>query len=70
MYVYGSKGYANDKSGEPAANMYMHLEKGQWTKIRLDLDGPYGVHSTANHPNFAPIDVQIWGIQFNTFGCP
>jgi hypothetical protein len=68
MYVYGGNGYANDKSGEPAMGKTSHLVKGQWTKIKLDLDGPYGYHSTANHA-FKPLLVQLWGIQFNTWGC-
>jgi hypothetical protein len=70
LYVYGANGYANDKSAEPAAGVTSHLVKGQWTKVRLNLDGPYGLHSTANHPNFKPTDVGFWGAQVNTFGCP
>jgi hypothetical protein len=70
MYVYGAAGYANDKSGEPAVGVYSHLVKGEWTKIRLDLDGPYGFHSTSNFPAYTPKNMQIWGVQLNTFGCP
>jgi hypothetical protein len=68
MYVYGANGYANDLSGEPAMGKTSHLVKGQWTKVKLELDGPYGYHSTANHA-FKPLLVQLWGIQFNTWGC-
>ena len=68
MYVYGANGYANDQSGEPTMGKTSHLVKGQWTKVKLELDGPYGYHSTANH-NFKPLLVQLWGIQFNTWGC-
>jgi hypothetical protein len=67
MYVYGGNGYANDHSGEPASGQTSHLVKGQWTTVRLDLDGPYGFHSSAT---FKPQLVNIWGIQLNTWGCP
>lgn len=67
MYVYGGNGYANDASGEPMSGKTQQLTKGKWTKVRLDLDGPYGFHSTAN---FKPQLANIWGIQLNTWGCP
>lgn len=70
LYVYGGAGYANDLSAEPSAGVTRHLVKGEWTKVRLDLDGPYGYHSTKNHPNFKPTNMNVWGAQFNTFGCP
>ena len=59
LYVYGATiGYANDKSGEPSMGVTSHLVKGDWTQVHLNLDGPYGYHSTANHPNFKP--TQQW----------
>ena len=71
MYVYGAVStYANDLSGEPMSGQTQQLTKGTWTKIRLDLDGPYGYHSTHNHPNFKPTSIDQWGIQLNTWGCP
>jgi hypothetical protein len=69
LYVWGG-GYANDKSAEPAMGQTKQLVKDEWTTVRLDLDGPYGYHSTANHPNFTPTAVIQWGVQMNTFGCP
>jgi hypothetical protein len=70
LYVYGGNGYANDKSGEPSQGVTSHLVKDEWKTVRLRLDGPYGYHSTANHPNFKPTLVNVWGAQFVTFGCP
>ena len=70
LYVYGANGYANDKSGEPSQGVTSHLVKDEWTTVRLRLDGPYGYHSTANHANFKPTMVNVWGAQFVTFGCP
>jgi hypothetical protein len=70
IYVYGGTGYANDPTMDLAMGVTRHLVKGEWTHTRLDLDGPYGYHSTANHPNFKPTGVTVWGVQFNTFGCP
>jgi hypothetical protein len=70
IYVYGGTGYANDPTMDLAMGVTRHLVKGEWTRARLDLDGPYGYHSTANHPNFKPTNVTVWGVQFNTFGCP
>jgi len=67
MYVYGGKGYANDAVGEPALNTTSHLTPNEWNTVRLDLDGPYGAHTTNN---FAPQMVSIWGIHLNTWGCP
>ena len=67
MYVYGGNGYANDASGEPAQYTTGHLVEGVWKTVRLDLDGPYGFHSS---PTFIPELVQIWGLQLNTWGCP
>ncbi len=67
MYVYGANGYANDKSGEPAMRVTSHVVKNAWTRVRLNLDGPYGFHTT---PAFKPASVNIWGIQVNTWGCP
>lgn len=67
MYVYGGNGYANDASGEPAQYTTGHLEQGAWKTVRLDLDGPYGFHSS---PTFIPELVQLWGLQLNTWGCP
>jgi hypothetical protein len=66
MYVYGANGYANDAEAEPALGETNHLTPGEWTTVRLDLDGPYGHHAT---DNFTPTQVTIWGIQFNTWGC-
>jgi hypothetical protein len=70
IYVYGATGYANDPVMDLSKGVTRHLVKGEWTHVRLDLDGPYGYHSTANHPTFKPTDVTVWGVQFNTFGCP
>ena len=71
MYVYGaSGGYANDKSGEPMMGQTSHLVKDEWTTVRLNLDGPYGYHSSTAFPNFEPTAVDIWGVQINTWGCP
>jgi hypothetical protein len=70
LYVYGGNGYANDFTAEPSKGVTRHIVKGEWSKVRLDLDGPYGFHSTNNHPNFKPTAVAVWGAQFNTFGCP
>lgn len=67
MYVYGGNGYANDKTGEPAQYTTGHLVEGAWKTVRLDLDGPYGYHSSAT---FTPALTQIWGIHLNTWGCP
>jgi hypothetical protein len=67
MYVYGGNGYANDASGEPEQYTTGHLVEGVWKTVRLDLDGPYGFHSS---PTFIPELVQIWGLQLNTWGCP
>lgn len=67
LYVYGGSGYANDKTGEPMMRVTSHLVKGEWSKVRLKLDGPYGYHST---PTFQPTAVTVWGAQFNTWGCP
>ncbi len=67
MYVYGGNGYANDATGEPAANTTSHLTPNEWNTVRLDLDGPYGEHTTAT---FDPTLTNIWGIQLNTWGCP
>jgi hypothetical protein len=67
LYVYGGLGYANDKSGEPVMLTTSHLVKNKWTKVRLNLNGPYGAHSTET---FAPTNVTVWGAQFNTWGCP
>jgi hypothetical protein len=70
IYVYGGNGYANDPVMDLSMGVTRHLVKGEWTHVRLDLDGPYGYHSTANHPNFKPTNVTVWGVQLNTFGCP
>jgi hypothetical protein len=68
MYVYSTiNGYANDASGEPSMGVTNHLTVDEWTEVRLDLDGPYGFHSTNG---FTPQDVILWGMQFNTWGCP
>ena len=67
MYVYGGKGYANDLSGEPSMRVTSHVVKDQWTTVKLNLDGPYGFHSTGT---FDPTLTQIWGMQVNTWGCP
>jgi hypothetical protein len=69
LYVYGGSGYANDKSGEPSTGVTSHLKKGEWSTVRLDLDGPYGQHSV-NNGAYKPEHVGIWGIQLNTWGCP
>jgi hypothetical protein len=69
IYVWGG-GYANDLSAEPALGQTSHLVKDEWTTVRLDLDGPYGYHSTTNHAGFKPTQVIQWGLQLNTFGCP
>ncbi len=69
LYTWGG-GYANDATAEPAAGMTLHLVKGEWTKIQLRMDGPYGVHSKTNFPAFVPTAVVHWGLQLNTFGCP
>jgi hypothetical protein len=70
MYVYGAGGYANDKTAEPESGKTQHLKKDEWMTVRLDLDGPYGFHSTSNHPNFTPTGMVVWGIHLNTWGCP
>lgn len=70
MYVYGTGGYANDKTGEPSSGVTSHLVPNVWTTVRLDLDGPYGFHSVQNHPNFTPSGMGQMGIQLNTWGCP
>jgi hypothetical protein len=69
IYVYGGSGYANDKSGEPTLGTTSHLKKGEWTTVRLDLDGPYGAHSV-NNGAYKPEHMGIWGLQLNTWGCP
>jgi hypothetical protein len=65
MYVYGT-GYANDQSGEPSQGVTSHVEKDEWATVRLDLDGPYGYHTSAG---FKPEGIVLWGMQFNTWGC-
>jgi hypothetical protein len=67
MYAFGTLGYANDAVGEPALNTTSHLTPNVWNTVRLDLDGPYGAHTTAS---FNPTMTTIWGIQLNTWGCP
>jgi hypothetical protein len=69
MYVWGG-GYANDASGEPALGQTNHVKQGEWATVRLDLDGPYGYHSSHFHPTFTPTAITVWGIQLNTWGCP
>ena len=62
-------GYANGQEGEPSMGVTQKLTKGEWTTIRLDFDGPYGYHSTANFPSYQPTAVTQVGMQFVTFGC-
>lgn len=69
LYAWGG-GYANDKTGEPMTGVTQKLTKGQWTTVRLDMDGPYGIHSTANFPTYKPTEVVQVGMQMVTFGCP
>jgi hypothetical protein len=66
MYVYGANGYANDAEAEPSMGVTNHITVDEWTEVSLDLDGPYGFHSTAT---FSPESIIIWGMQFNTWGC-
>jgi hypothetical protein len=70
MYAYGSGGYTNDKATEPMSGETLHVKKDEWMTVRLDLDGPYGSHSTSNHPNVTPVGMMVWGIHLNTWGCP
>jgi len=67
LYVYGASGYANAQYAEPALGQTNHLVQGQWTTIHLDLNGPYGFHTSSG---FTPTSLSIWGLEVNTWGCP